>query len=281
MKRFLMMCICLTIFVLSCAGAAKAEWIYATDGQVHIHTDADVNSHSVGIFYRGQKAWVYDHTYTSDGRNWCRIYFDNDWAYVSDRHSSYEVDDPYEYEDINEYQDEPHDEEELYEEECGFDYYHGFEYESAFEFEVTRQTQVRGWADSTADVIGRIGVGYIVEGSILYVSPDDNKVWLEVQWDNEQFGYICTDALKLCESLIDGTYPRLSRKMKVNTHSVNVRQDADIDSKSVGILNEGDVVLIDFFVCVEDGERRIWADCVDERGQVLGFISTRYLIPVR
>lgn len=280
MKRFLMMCLVCMIFVLSCSYGANAEWLYATDGKVYIHTDTDINSDTIGVFYRGQKAWVYDHTYTDDGRNWCRIYFNDGWAYISDRYSSYEVDNPYDYEDINEFYEEPY-EEEPYGEEWYGDYYHGFEHESAFEFEVTRQTQVRAWADSTADVIGRIGVGYVVEGSILYASPDDNKVWLEVQWDDEQYGYISADSVKLCESLVDNTFPRFSRKMKVNTHSVNIREDANIDSKSVDTLYENDVVLIDFFVCVEDGERRIWADVVNEWGQVLGFVSTRYLTPVR
>ncbi|MBQ9313450.1 MAG: SH3 domain-containing protein [Clostridia bacterium] len=278
MKRFLMM-VLVVIFVSNIG--AMAEWLYATDGDTYVHTEADIESDTFGVFKKGEKVWVYDHTYTPDGRNWCEVQFLGRTGFISDRYSSYLVSNPDDYDDVN------HSSQEL-EQELFYEYDgeegdefegHGFEYEAEFEFIANRNVKVRAWAGNDGNVIGTLKRNTTVWGSIIYVV--DDQAWLEVMWGNDQYGYIPTDSLNLTESLVDNTYPRFSRRMKVTGGRVNVREDADIMSQDIATLQQGDEVLVDFFICVDDGERRIWADVVTEDGQVVGFVSTRYLIPVR
>ena len=283
MKKILAMMLTMML-VLSCTGA-MAEWLYATDGDTNIRADADINARSIGTFQKGEKIWVFEHVYTSDGRNWCGVCFKGKLGFISDRYSSYEVSRPSQYRDVNNgrygedydgyvyYDYEDYDDYEDYE-----DYDMVFDCAEEFEFEVTRNTKVRAWAGTDATVVGSLGRGSIVWGYLLFTS-DSGEAWLEIEWE-DGYAYVPAKVLRLTEPLYDGSYPRLGRKMRVTGGRVNVREDANINSHDLGTLHEGDVVEVDFFVCVEDGERRIWAHCYTDDGEE-GFISCMYLTATR
>lgn len=269
MKRFLSM-ILVTLLVLSCT-SAMAEWMYATDGDTNIRVKTDVNSDSLGVFKKGEKIWVYEHIYTPDGRNWCVVNFLGQHAFISDRYCSYEVAYPENYVDVNRNRynyDEYYDEYDDYE----------FEYEKEFDFVVIYDCNVFDWVEN-GEFVGILNRGQVVQGSMVYTS-ENGQAWLQVAWMNGEYAYVPVQNLKLIEPLIDGHYPVLSKYMVVTGGRVNVHEDADIDSEDVGTIHKGDVIIVDFFVCVNDGERRMWGHAYGEDGEYLGFVSTKYLTAV-
>lgn len=272
MKRFLIL-VLVTLLVLSCTNAV-AEWLYATKGDTKIHVSPSIDSDTYGIFYKGEKVWVEDHTYTPDGRNWCHVNYYGKTGYISDRYSSYDVSNPNDYEEIG---GTGYDETEYYDDDyCDDDAYDEFEYEEEFEFVVTNKTKARALPDRNSDSLGKLAYGTLVYGSRVYTAQD-GKAWLEIQGDTGKTGYVSTDNLRLTKGLVENHFPTLARYMAVTGGRVNVREDADIDSKDVGTIHKGDVLIVDFYVCVDDNERRMWAHAYDEYGNYIGFVSTLYL----
>ena len=269
MKRFLSLAL---VMMLMFSSGAVAEWLYATDGKTNIRKEADINSDGVGVFRRGDKVWVYDHVFTEDGRNWCKIEYNGKTAYISDRYSSYNVKNPDEYVDINS-KNKKNDSNNKNSWENYYD--EDFEYESEFEFKIISQAKVRAWAGKEADILGKFSVGAQIYSSRI-CTTEDGKAWLVV-YGNNQIGYVSTEDVKLTKALIEGHYPELSRYMEVTGDTVNVRTSPDIDSEKNEIVCKGDIILVDYYVCVKDGERRMWAHSYDEFGHYLGFISTLYL----
>lgn len=280
MKRIITTVLVLMMTMGIC-GSASAEWLYATKGDTHIRLAPNLESEDLGVFYKGEKVWVNDHVYTSDGRNWCQIWYYGKTAYVSDRYSSYEVSNPDAYEEIGgtgvnvQPYEEPYDDNGE-----GNYYYEGYDtqfaYQSEFEFWVIQSTEVRLAPTYDSKPIGAVQYGDYVYGSMIYTSGD-GTAWLEVLRDGNQFGYIPMSALRLTEALVDNTFPTLAEYMVVTGGRVNVREDANINSEDLGTIHEGDIVVASFMVCVEDGERRIWAYCFDEDWNPIGFVSTKYL----
>lgn len=267
MKKILAVFILMVVFVSS----ASAEWLYASKGDTYVHVEPSRASSTIGVFLKGKKIWVEDHVYTEDGRNWCKVNYFGDTGYISDYYSTYDVYDPEEYTEVGnstygieeEVEYEPED-------------YFQFTDQAEFEFVTTKYTRVRAWAGNDAPVIGSLRRDSYVWGSLIYTS-EDGQAWLEVLWDDSQYGYIPTDTLQLTEGLFDGSYPRLAQVMEVCGNQVNVRADTDIYSDYIGTVHRGDIVYVSFYVCVDNGERRIWAYCNDEDGNGLGYISCKYL----
>lgn len=276
MKKFLVL---VMVLMMVCGACASAEWLYATRGDTYIHVRANVASDSIGVFMKGEKIWVEDHIYTDDGRNWCKVKYFGKTGYISDRYSDYDVYNSNSYREVGKHTTYENNEDELYNyDDVDYDpeEYYQFPDQEEFEFMVTKSTKIRAWADSEATVLGKVRKGTTLCGSLIYTS-DNGTAWLEIHYDSYQYGYVPMTALKLVDALFDGSYPRMSYRMKVSGGRVNVRDDASIDANDIGTVYRGDIVYAIFYVCVDNGERRIWAYCNDEDGNGLGFISMKYL----
>jgi len=199
-------------------------------------------------------------------------------GYISDRYSSYEVSNPNDYRTIggnSNYQDDT----QYYSE--GYELEDSFPYECNFEFILTRTEPVRTWADRTATAMDVLNQNQHIWGS--RIDTSNGEAFLEVIWNQNgeyQYGYVSMSSLMLAEPLFDGSYPGLAQQMKVTGGSVNVRQSADINAKDIGTIHQGDIVSVIYYVCVDNGERRIWACCTDQVGNYLGFVSCKYLAMV-
>ncbi len=68
--------------------------------------------------------------------------------------------------------------------------------------------------------------------------------------------------------------PTISPILLRTTGNVNIRQYADINSKSVGSLNKGVTFESDTFYATTDG--RVWARIYDEYGYIRGYVSMKY-----
>ena len=308
-KLFLVPILVILMMVIVTSGMAQAEWLYATRGNTFVHVKTDQYSDDIGVFMKGEKIWVYDHILTSDGRNWCKVSYLGETGYISDRYSSYSVSDPDAYEDVNRDVTDPHyyDDDDMEDYDDG-DYYdyddyedggdhdsdsewffytdddddddeeyyydHYFDYQTEFEFVARQNTPVREWFDGGSN-IGQIKKGESVWGSVIYTNTNDTA-WLEVYiGEDYQCGYVPVSNFRIKQ----GNFPQLARCMIVTGNTVNARETADINSKSVKVLKYGDVLNVEYYVTVYDGEYRIWAYCLDDGYNEVGFVSTKYLRP--
>ena len=283
MKKFFIMIPLVVLLVIALGSIASAEWLYATRGDTFVHPVTDVDSERIGVFAKGEKIWVYDHTYTDDGRNWCRVTYLGKEGYISDRYSSYDVPNEEDYTDVNQNAEVPfikfseEDEEDDYDdgeepEVRILDDYcepEDITYEVPFEFIVYGDTPVYSWFED-GDIIGKVKSGDSVLGSRIYISESGNP-FLEVYIDSESDGYLRMDDMYI----VEGDFPKFYRFMRVNGGTINLRTAPDINSDRLGILTLDEIIDVDYFVCVYDEEYRIWAHAVDYDG----FVSCKYLEP--
>ena len=283
MKKFLTVPILVILVVMFSFGTASAEWLYATGGDTYVHVATDRESSTIGVFKKGEKIWVYDHVYTPDGRNWCSVDYLGQDGYISDRYSSYRVADESAYTDVNKntfssaVTKKP--------EKSWFDdydegrhYFYDYSKQEEFEFVADRDTDIYFWYED-GYTVGTLERQKSVFSNMIFTSEVDNKAYIEVYDEKEDdYVYIQTDDLHIATP---GNFPKLSRLMEVTGGTVHVRRHPDISSESLKIIEEGTVLTVEFFVCVYDGEYRIWAICSDPYGNEIGCVSCKYLEPVQ
>lgn len=283
MKKVLTVPVLVILVVMFSIGTASAEWLYATNGDTFVHVTTDRNSDTLGVFMKGEKIWVYDHIYTPDGRNWCKVSFLGETGYISDRYSGYNVPDESLYNDVNKnagsdghYDEDPdYDDESEYYDDYYDDYYYTFDDQVDFQFVANKDVNIYSWYEG-GEVVGTLRRGQSAYGSMIFTCADSNETFLEAYSPEQgEYVYIPTRDLHIDE----GNFPRLSRYMEVSGGTVNVRSGPDINSESLRIIERGTILDVDFFVCVFDEEYRIWAYCRDPYGETLGYVSCRYLRP--
>lgn len=285
MKKFLTVPILVILVVMFSFGTASAEWLYATEGNTYVHVATDRESSTIGVFTKGRKIWVYNHILTSDGRNWCKVNFLGEEGYISDLYSSYNVADESSYTDVNANMNSNHgfdlswfDDDEQNEYDEGRHYFYDYSKQVDFEFVADRDTYIYYWYEGNFP-IGTLERQKSAFSNMIFTSEEDNKAYIEVYDDDEDdYVYIQTDDLHIATP---GKFPKLSRLMEVTGETVNVRRNPNINSESLEIIEKGTVLTADFFVCVFDGEYRIWAICSDPYGDEIGCVSCKYLEPVQ
>ncbi len=270
MNKVLTIPVLVILLVALFVSSASAEWLYATDGKTFVHTEPDIDSERLGVFRKSQKIWVYDHTYTSDGRNWCTVRFNDQEAFISDRYSSYTVDNEDEFEDVNQGYDEDFWMDDDWDDE--YEWVDEFEFMTDFHFKAKKDVTVYDWFYD-GDKIGTIKKGTVVTASIIRTS-DDGRAWVEIPGhDNYDYGYVDVSKMEIQER----SFPKLSNVMKVTGNTIHIRDDAHINANSLQIVSHDTKLYVDYFVCVYDEEYRIWAHCNDKHGMELGFASCKYL----
>ncbi len=265
MTKILKIPVLVALFVFLFPCVASAEWLYAVDGQTYVHTEPDIDSERVGVFRLGQKIWVHDHVYTSDGRDWCEVLFGGRRAYISDRYSSYWVENDEDYTDVNPYLDE------IDEGTCDDNYDDSLDDEAEFHFTSIKETPIYSWYED-----GEV-VSYLLEGSELVatiiVTSSDGRAWIEIPMDENTCGYVNVNRFTIQE----GIFPELSNIMRVTADAINLRAAPNINGEILHVVERGTELYVDHFVCVFDGEYRIWAHCYDEYGNDLGYASCKNL----
>ena len=146
--------------------------------------------------------------------------------------------------------------------------------------ETTGNVNVREWARIDGPIFCTLDKGTSVE-VLRWYSSSDGRIWAGIRvHDGSEFnwGFISMKYLELAD---DFAYEfnfdfNLARMMEVTGGSVFVREYESIDADVTTTVHRGDVVEVEEYVLTNDG--RMWASCLNQDGEYLGWISMKYLV---
>lgn len=244
MKKAIVFVLVFLMAITAGFNVALADGEMVTTGKVNVREFPDINADIIGVVDMDTIVYPLNFVYTDDGRTWVHVIWNGEDGYISDKFLEW------------------NEEEYVY------------VYTTSVPMITTGSVNMRVWATIDGPIFGTLSKGSRVDVYGFYPS-EDGRVWAEIIINNPEytFAYISTKYLDFVD---EGIWPNLEGHMVVSGGNVNIRENASVESKSVGILYEGDTVEVSYYIPTTDG--RIWAMLLED-GREIGFVSVKYLEP--